>query len=161
MPFCYFNSIKVQLELWQKIYFIFVFVFQFHKGTIRTCLTLSKVMTQLSNFNSIKVQLERASSAALMLATSYFNSIKVQLEQFCWTCICSTISFQFHKGTIRTLSAELARLCRYLFQFHKGTIRTINRLLNTIGVTYFNSIKVQLEPWSSCFLCWTCRISIP
>ena len=32
--------------------------------------------------------------------------------------------FQFHKGTIRTLSPQKAYHSIGLFQFHKGTIRT-------------------------------------
>ena len=53
--------------------------FQFHKGTIRTCL-LSLLIWQLRNFNSIKVQLEQSSLTQISRGFSYFNSIKVQLE---------------------------------------------------------------------------------
>ena len=31
------------------------------------------------------------------------------------------------------------------FQFHKGTIRTLSRKKNSLIFSYFNSIKVQLE----------------
>ena len=55
----YFNSIKVQLELSMpdagEYYF---FIFQFHKGTIRTYGFHTNVATK-PNFNSIKVQLEQ------------------------------------------------------------------------------------------------------
>ena len=32
------------------------------------------------------------------------------------------------------------------FQFHKGTIRTVREAINTLRLLHFNSIKVQLEP---------------
>ena len=53
----------------------------------------------------------------------YFNSIKVRLERF-------------RKATLRKF---------YTFQFHKGTIRT---MLEEFGIEFpedFNSIKVRLE----------------
>ena len=103
------------------------FLFQFHKGTIRTALRLLSSPLRL-NFNSIKVQLEpigplfKMSSVPTFqfhkgtIRTVYqadektgnlnFNSIKVQLElivihQF----LQAKIKFQFHKGTIRTLDS--------------------------------------------------------
>ena len=75
-----FNSIKVQLEQTLLTSDDNLFVFQFHKGTIRTC--GSSVMSRLQ---------------------SYFNSIKVQLElpALIGSSACKFL-FQFHKGTIRT-----------------------------------------------------------
>ena len=80
----YFNSIKVRLERCSA------FItrkrakpFQFHKGTIRTGQTDSKLTVTEANFNSIKVRLEP--SFALP------NSMRYE-------------KFQFHKGTIRTFS---------------------------------------------------------
>ena len=35
----------------------------------------------------------------------------------------TTIKFQFHKGTIKTLSLKRCNILR-MFQFHKGTIKT-------------------------------------
>ena len=76
----------------------------------------------------------------------YFNSIKVRLEltqrvlKRCVRC-----SFQFHKGTIRTVSPIVGAGLSLLFQFHKGTIRTMLREVNLNGITDFNSIKVRLE----------------
>ena len=56
-------------------------LFQFHKGTIRTEISL------------------------IMLSTiTYFNSIKVQLEHLMQRKPKSLEIFQFHKGTIRTYS---------------------------------------------------------
>ena len=53
--------------------------------------------------------------------------------------------FQFHKGTIRTDQSFLAGWRRNEFQFHKGTIRTVSLRLLLMVLSYFNSIKVQLE----------------
>ena len=98
----YFNSIKVQLEHRGFRYAIYLALFQFHKGTIRTAACLKRLRLR-----------------------EYFNSIKVQLElnirpQF----TASFFSFQFHKGTIRTVQRNLATSSLSEFQFHKGTIRT-------------------------------------
>ncbi len=81
-----------------------------------------------------------------MLVLLHFNSIKVQLElSGSQASYYSQMSFQFHKGTIRTswLEREDEKLDYFnsikvqlehyfngvlptaqLFQFHKGTIRT-------------------------------------
>ena len=75
----YFNSIKVRLELISLMYADFGYLFQFHKGTIRTK-SLTVPLVPLLNFNSIKVRLE----------------LKVVIYA------CTLALFQFHKGTIRT-----------------------------------------------------------
>ena len=56
-----------------------------------------------------------------------------------------SLLFQFHKGTIKTLSQRLNLRKTQLFQFHKGTIKT--RLKTNLGEKQqnFNSIKVQLR----------------
>ena len=55
---CYFNSIKVRLELDLSMRKLFTAkVFQFHKGTIRTHLR-NQAIAWICNFNSIKVRLE-------------------------------------------------------------------------------------------------------
>ena len=56
------------------------------------------------------------------------------------------MEFQFHKGTIRTMVRMAILSSVPAFQFHKGTIRT--GLLREIQASqsYFNSIKVRLEP---------------
>ena len=41
---------------------------------------------------------------------------------------------------------EVANLQGMLFQFHKGTIRTVGADKKSVTFTYFNSIKVRLEP---------------
>ena len=61
-----------------------------------------------------------------MLWVSNFNSIKVQLEQIASEegYLALTL-FQFHKGTIRTLPCNVKGSPFSVFQFHKGTIRTL------------------------------------
>ena len=97
--------------------------FQFHKGTIRTVISITS-----------------------FLLFANFNSIKVQLEPFSRDILTSPVkTFQFHKGTIRTVSKSKNEALLYnfnsikvqlerkggkgyriyhKFQFHKGTIRT-------------------------------------
>ena len=74
-----FNSIKVRLELADRICDLIDDPFQFHKGTIRTLPSLRCISTIL-----------------------YFNSIKVRLEPTEDRIADRKIVFQFHKGTIRT-----------------------------------------------------------
>ena len=52
-----FNSIKVRLELKKRSHCVLQFLFQFHKGTIRTTV-LRAFFGFLPDFNSIKVRLE-------------------------------------------------------------------------------------------------------
>ena len=54
----------------------------------------------------------------------YFNSIKVRLEREITDLKLVSISFQFHKGTIRTRLTAFVNKDSAIFQFHKGTIRT-------------------------------------
>ena len=53
-----------------------------------------------------------------------FNSIKVRLEQSKVLFPIDPSTFQFHKGTIRTINPYFALGNINSFQFHKGTIRT-------------------------------------
>ena len=100
--FCYFNSIKVQLEHYE----------------------VCQLLHRLGYFNSIKVQLEPIFVPYFDLYFFNFNSIKVQLEQVA-ECSNRTVStFQFHKGTIRTHLPMYRCFPSGEFQFHKGTIRT-------------------------------------
>ena len=75
-----FNSIKVRLELKSDKHLAEVFVFQFHKGAIRTVL-LDPFLVLVLDFNSIKVRLELLVAKPLPFPIIYFNSIKVRLEQ--------------------------------------------------------------------------------
>ena len=56
-------------------------VFQFHKGTIKTLITMLNISKRIINFNSIKVRLKHL-----------VDQIKIGVEGL----------FQFHKGTIKT-----------------------------------------------------------
>ena len=55
--------------------------FQFHKGTIKTCVKQLGFIEK-SYFNSIKVQLRLTLGFALDLYSTNFNSIKVQLRLY-------------------------------------------------------------------------------
>ena len=99
-----------------------MFVFQFHKGTIKT-----KEIT----YAQVKQY--------------YFNSIKVQLKQTFSGTPATKRLFQFHKGTIKTYYKFDVYEPYKLFQFHKGTIKTCSRAVKSILLLDFNSIKVQLK----------------
>ena len=79
----------------------------------------------------------------------YFNSIKVRLKPHIMIDQYNAVSFQFHKGTIKTdrdwyyneaknnfnsIKVRLKQVCsicqpsHLLFQFHKGTIKTWHSL---------------------------------
>ena len=77
----------------------------------------------------------------------YFNSIKVRLELDVPPLFPVVLNvFQFHKGTIRTNGRIREDRQILQFQFHKGTIRTEWWLYWLNAFSYFNSIKVRLEP---------------
>ena len=119
----------MRLELNQGWYRCRSYIFQFHKGAIRTIST-PWVLPECRNFNSIKVRLEQSALLTPILRLSHFNSIKVRLEP----CE-STLQLQAENW----------------FQFHKGAIRTSFSLCTEIKVVNFNSIKVRLElqmPWN-------------
>ena len=122
------------------------FLFQFHKGAIRTCsfitfstiiyknfnsikvrlepLAVLRSMLAITNFNSIKVRLELRYKGIHYNADTYFNSIKVRLEPSKKVISLATSVFQFHKGAIRTVLGGLRPDKQTRFQFHKGAIRT-------------------------------------
>ena len=120
-----FNSIKVRLEPSGTSGSTIINVsFQFHKGTIRT--------------NDIK---------AVRNLDYKFQFHKGTIRTRSGTGFCvGWILFQFHKGTIRTTKAKRKLAWETLFQFHKGTIRTHSISTNVKSLSYFNSIKVRLEP---------------
>ena len=142
----HFNSIKVQLKHSEFGENMRQFLFQFHKGTIKT--HKAKVLT----CNVVQFQFHKGTIRTISTLP--------------W--IPATCTFQFHKGTIRTIrqmenrkqqtnfnSIKVRLEQRILqlrgsseaFQFHKGTIRTLKRLNLTFSFSYFNSIKVRLERW--------------
>ena len=76
---------------------------------------------------------------------AYFNSIKVQLKQQLGGYYGALTSFQFHKGTIKTIVSVDTTIVKHKFQFHKGTIKTTVLMSTLFTSVYFNSIKVQLK----------------
>ena len=98
-------------------------------------------------FNSIKVQLELATDGEHILSlTSKFQFHKGTIRTLSlWLVVGVKELFQFHKGTIRTMRLLLCFPPMLLFQFHKGTIRTLFFDSDELAQDYFNSIKVQLE----------------
>ena len=59
------------------------------------------------------------------------------------------LTFQFHKGTIKTRMQPQHTIRRGRFQFHKGTIKTQENGETILPFDYFNSIKVRLKPVKS------------
>ena len=97
-------------------------LFQFHKGTIKTCQSSRSTNDNL-NFNSIKVRLKPIGAAS---ASSH------------------TPTFQFHKGTIKTPS-----LSWYAPSAHFNSIKVRLKQSDLIDKASlkadFNSIKVRLK----------------
>ena len=80
----YFNSIKVQLELYDTFIFHLLFLFQFHKGTIRTSKSIIDAADASVRFQFHKGTIRTLVLLVLLWVTkTHFNSIKVQLEQSC------------------------------------------------------------------------------
>ena len=75
----------------------------------------------------------------------HFNSIKVRLKLSATATAKPDVTFQFHKGTIKTVSGGFNALGSMLFQFHKGTIKTVDKTIGLVGDCNFNSIKVRLK----------------
>ena len=60
-----------------------------------------------NNFNSIKVRLEPYDGNDVQDLSRNFNSIKVRLELTFLQHKTMILKFQFHKGTIRTMSSPV------------------------------------------------------
>ena len=105
--------------------------------------------TLLHHFNSIKVRLEPTRKWQICIFVSYFNSIKVRLERLLQFCVSPGLSFQFHKGAIRTLASSYLPIF-HKFQFHKGAIRTshqdISGKVNRRFQFHKGAIRTQLLP---------------
>ena len=106
----YFNSIKVRLKLVWPRTFITTLIFQFHKGTIKTCAVLVRLVASRLYFNSIKVRLKQRIFMKLDLNQIYFNSIKVRLKPKPVILKYEIEEFQFHKGTIKTVNPESSKV---------------------------------------------------
>ena len=128
----------MRLELpWLNWLFSRFWVFQFHKGAIRTLIRV--IFGHRSTyFNSIKVRLEQIKGSPLTDIGKNFNSIKVRLERFLGSKKPRLTTFQFHKGAIRTYRGSRCYRAVLTFQFHKGAIRTSCAI--TCGLLDFISI---------------------
>ena len=142
-------------------------LFQFHKGAIRTLqfqkkkdslLNFNSIKVRLEpcpdphsywwwcrNFNSIKVRLERLLDGKTRTAAINFNSIKVRLERLL-DGKTRTAAINFNSIKVRLELKDFPKEQRYVvFQFHKGAIRTMMNFSGSPLLDNFNSIKVRLE----------------
>ena len=133
-----FNSIKVRLKPSYKFVSASVFQFQFHKGTIKTCV-----------------------SRCICWWSPYFNSIKVRLKPSLDILPIDFNGFQFHKGTIKTSGRCILRNIYPEFQFHKGTIKTQYFGTNKTFVFEFQFHKGTIKTGLHGVSCWKWKISIP
>ena len=109
-----FNSIKVRLkQFFSFIQGVYPYIFQFHKGTIKTCLPWWLVSSWL-DFNSIKVRLKQFYFDATVIVDDYFNSIKVRLKLPGSSGGGASLGFQFHKGTIKTFVPGAPQCCQVI-----------------------------------------------
>ena len=97
-------------------------------------------------FNSIKVRLERSEAEERFRCPPYFNSIKVRLELKLSTDTTAVLAqFQFHKGTIRTITGFLEAKWNGYFNSIKVRLELTFLIVICLRLRYFNSIKVRLE----------------
>ena len=75
----HFNSIKVRLNQLYLVVVQILFVFQFHKGTIKPANTFSKISTS-SKFQFHKGTIKPPLTWCGEVLPRYFNSIKVRLN---------------------------------------------------------------------------------
>ena len=114
----------MRLEPSKRFLNISIELFQFHKGAIRTMQEFIENCLTLENFNSIKVRLELVFYCTPFDSMKNFNSIKVRLEPDSTSSYLTSLSFQFHKGAIRTGDGQANYKASPIFKFHKGAIRT-------------------------------------
>ena len=69
--------------------------------------------------------------------------------------------FQFHKGSIKTYRGKMIESYFSLFQFHKGSIKTMPQTVSSVTFRHFNSIKVRLRHVVAYLEVDGVRISIP
>ena len=143
-PLRNFNSIKVRLK--QDIHWQFAcrWLFQFHKGTIKTRVLVVFVASD-DNFNSIKVRLKLQELIEDSLTLENFNSIKVRLKQKIWL---QALPLVLHFNSIKVRlkhGGQINNRLKSIFQFHKGTIKTQPSIGLLSYTQNFNSIKVRLK----------------
>ena len=74
----------------------------------------------------------------------------MRLEQKYSTAGVGKISFQFHKGAIRTICLSSLVFLVVYFNSIKVRLELVRGFLTLYTRSYFNSIKVRLEPLSTC-----------
>ena len=100
----HFNSTIVRLKASSSSIFRLPSSFQFHYGTIKRTSARS-AFNQFSYFNSTMVRLKEGVSAFLRESPTHFNSTMVRLKESLMKQTSSRTAFQFHYGTIKSLSA--------------------------------------------------------
>ena len=104
----------------------------------------------LLNFNSIKVRLKLRFEVSILTSSIEFQFHKGTIKTVRRNYIRKSLTrFQFHKGTIKTRIFAMYSFPCLWFQFHKGTIKTIPPVCSIVSLTHFNSIKVRLKLLSS------------
>ena len=79
------------------------------------------------------------------MCTPNFNSIKVRLKLRKSFRDVIDLSFQFHKGTIKTIHNEVVYVKHPKFQFHKGTIKTVLLMMLTLLLMSFQFHKGTIK----------------
>ena len=97
-----FNSIKVQLKRMSALDLLTEWIFQFHKGTIKTRSPYQQ-RRRLRQFQFHKGTIKTKCFYLIYINFYNFNSIKVQLKLPGVKFSVSVRRFQFHKGTIKTV----------------------------------------------------------
>ena len=77
--------------------------FQFHYGTIKSFGKSCSVL-HVVYFNSTMVRLKGVGDSVLSMPLSYFNSTMVRLKVNTDPLLCQSFLFQFHYGTIKSLT---------------------------------------------------------
>ena len=133
-----FNSTTVQLiQVWYSVFSVNK-LFQFHNGTINTSYHFFYTIFFCS-FNSTTVQLIQKTKADKPHARTSFNSTTVQLIRY----------------------TRIAFALMQVFQFHNGTINTLSNTMNCSLVASFNSTTVQLIHLTIFFIQSISEVSIP
>ena len=134
---CNFNSIKVRLKRPPGRAVRTLCAFQFHKGTIKTYISLSRVVN-LSGFQFHKGTIKTDTFRRCKSWNIYFNSIKVRLKRRCVLYGWLRPSFQFHKGTIKT--SKPGRRDQAVEDFNSIKVRLKRVILTSCVISYIISI---------------------
>ena len=103
----HFNSTMVRLKEYEDTTPTPLAAFQFHYGTIKSCVTAICRKTCF-NFNSTMVRLKDHRQGARQPYLADFNSTMVRLKDAYAGTALLEIPFQFHYGTIKRVSRRAA-----------------------------------------------------